>query len=87
MCKQLLRKFWIKRIVYCWSYRLHKLDTPEAFRTETILSSTPNKNENKLWKVHKKGGAHLQYVNYHYAKCEYKRMNTVGVTDYTNQHP
>ena len=29
-------------------------------------------------------GAHLQSVNNHYAKLEYKAMNTVGVTDYTN---
>ena len=30
------------------------------------------------------GGAYLQCVNNHYAKFEYKRMNSVGVTDYTN---
>ena len=30
------------------------------------------------------GGAHHQCVNNHYAKFEYKVMNTVGVTDYTN---
>ena len=29
-------------------------------------------------------GAHYQCVNNHYAKFEYKVMNTVGVTDYTN---
>ena len=33
---------------------------------------------------HKVEGAHLQCVNNHYAKFEYKGMNTVGVTDYTN---
>ena len=38
-----------------------------------------------LSNVHKIGGAHLQYVNNHYAKFEYKRLKTVGVTDYTNQ--
>ena len=37
-----------------------------------------------LWNVHKIEGAHLQFVNNHYAKFEYKGMNTVGVTDYTN---
>ena len=36
---------------------------------------------------HKTGGAHLQCVNNHYAKFEYKGMNTVGVTDYTNKAP
>ena len=33
------------------------------------------------------GGAHLQCVNNHYAKLEYKVMDTVGVTDYTNPTP
>ena len=32
--------------------------------------------------------AHFQCVNNHYAKFEYKVMNTVGDTDYTNlTHP
>ena len=30
------------------------------------------------------GGAHLQCVNNHYVQYGYKRMNNVGVTDYTN---
>ena len=30
------------------------------------------------------GGAHLQGVNNQYVKFEYKVMNTVAVTDYTN---
>ena len=29
-------------------------------------------------------GAHRQFVNNDYAKFEYKGMNTVVVTDYTN---
>ena len=34
------------------------------------------------------GGAYLQCVNNHYAKFNYKGMETVGVTYYTNQtHP
>ena len=37
--------------------------------------------------VYKIGGAHLQCVNNHFAKFEYKGINTVGVTDYTNQTP
>ena len=32
-------------------------------------------------------GAHLQWVNNHYAKFENKEMEAVGVTDYTNQTP
>ena len=47
-------------------------------RWEKCLGSTPIKNEKKI------KGAHFQYVNIHYAKFEYKGMNTVGVTDYTN---
>ena len=30
------------------------------------------------------GGAHHQCVYNHYVKFEYKVMNTVGATDYTN---
>ena len=37
--------------------------------------------------MHKIGGAHLQCMSNHYAKFEYKGMQTVGVTDYTNQTP
>ena len=31
--------------------------------------------------VHKMGGVHVQCVNSHYAKFEYKGIKTVGVTD------
>ena len=41
----------------------------------------------KSLNVYKIGGAHLQCVNNHYAKFEYKGMPTVGVIDYTNQTP
>ena len=37
--------------------------------------------------VYKILGTHLQCVNNHYAKFQYKRMKTVGVTDHTNQTP
>ena len=37
--------------------------------------------------MHKIEGAHLQCMNNHYAKFEYKGMKTVGVTDNTNQTP
>ena len=36
---------------------------------------------------HKIRGAHLQCVNNHYEKFEYKGINTVGVSDYTNLAP
>ena len=39
--------------------------------------------ETYLLKVQEMRGAHFQCVNNHYAKFEYKVMNTVGVTDYT----
>ena len=37
--------------------------------------------------MHIIGGAHVQFVNNHYAKFECKGMTIVGVTDYTNQTP
>ena len=40
-----------------------------------------------LSNVHKVRGAHLQCMNNHYAKFEYKGMKTVGVTDYANLAP
>ena len=42
------------------------------------LSSTALKTRKYLLNVHKMGGAHHQCVNNHYAKFEYKGMNTVG---------
>ena len=53
-------------------------------RWEKCLSSTPIKNMKIMKQFHKIGGAHLKFVNNHYAKYEYKGMNTVGVTDYTS---
>ena len=38
----------------------------------------------KILNVHKMGVANLHRVNNHYAKFEYKEINTVGVTNYTN---
>ena len=40
-----------------------------------------------LSNVLKIGDAHLQCVNNHYAKFEYKGMKTIRVTDYTNLTP
>ena len=37
--------------------------------------------------MHKIESAHLQFVNNHYVKYEYKGMKTAGVTDYTNYPP
>ena len=45
--------------------------------------NTHQKCEKTMKQSHKIEGAHLQCVNNHYAKFEYKGMNTVGVTDYT----
>ena len=39
------------------------------------------------WNVHKKEGAYLQCMNNHYAKFEYKWMNTVGVKFTQTRHP
>ena len=62
------------------------LAPPKHFRWGKCLSSTPLNNEKQWWNV-LVVGAHLQYVNAHYAKFEWKGMNTVGVTDYTNLAP
>ena len=57
---------------------------PKHVGRKKCQSSTLVKNGKKyLFNVHKIK-AHLQCVNNHYAKFEYKVMNTVGVTDYTN---
>ena len=40
-----------------------------------------------LSNVHTLDGAHLQCMNIHYAKLEYKRMKTIWVTDCTNMTP
>ena len=64
--------------------RLHKLGTPKHLGRKKCLSSTPVKMGKIFIKVHKMEGAHLQCVNNHYAKFEYKVMNTLGITDYTN---
>ena len=69
-----------------WKYRKHKPDTLLAFYRKKCLSSRPKKWK-RSWNVYKIRGAYLQCMNDHYAKFEYKRMKTVGVTDYTNQTP
>ena len=51
---------------------------------EKMSKSNSPKNKKYLLNVHKMGGVHHQCVNNHYAKFEYKVMNTVGVIDYTN---
>ena len=58
---------------------------PKHFERKKMSRFKTPKNEKKYsWNVHKIEGAHLQCVNNHYAKFEYKGMKTVGVTDYTN---
>ena len=51
---------------------------------KTCLSSTYLKNEKKIMRCSHNVGAHLQYVYNHYAKFEYKGLNTVVVTEYSN---
>ena len=72
MCEQSLCKVCLTR---------HPLSISDG---KKCLSSTPVKNGKKLINMHKIDGAHFQCVNNHYVKFEYKGMNTVGVTDYTN---
>ena len=56
---------------------------------DVIMSKfNTSKNITKiLSNMQQKGGAHLQCVNNHIAKFEYKGMKTFRVTDYTNQIP
>ena len=70
----------------CWSFRLYTPDTPLGI-SDGKKRSTALKIQNYLSNVHLIGGAHLQCMNNHNAKFEYKGMKTVGVTDYTNQTP
>ena len=51
---------------------------------KNVLSSTPVKIGKYLSNVHKMEGTNLQCMHTHYAKFEYKAMETVWVTDYTN---
>ena len=48
--------------------------------------NTPQKWK-KIMKRAQIGGAHLQYVNNHLAKFEWKGIKTFGETDYTNLVP
>ena len=50
---------------------------------KNVLFQHPSKMRKKIVCAQKKG-AHYQCVNSHYAKFEYKGMNAVGITDYTN---
>ena len=67
---------------------LHKLGTPKMLRTDEqtgkMSKFNRQQNEKKMKQIHNIRGAHLQCLNNHYAKFEYKGMNTVGVTDNIN---
>ena len=88
ICEQSLGKVWLKRNENSWSYRFHKLGTPKMLRTDGQTRKMSKFNTHQKWEkmkqYHKIWGAHLQCANNHYAKFEYKGMNTAGVTDYTN---
>ena len=58
--------------------------TPKHFGHEKMSKFNSSKNKKIFDKCAQMGGAHHQYVDNHYAKFQYKVMNTVGVTDYTN---
>ena len=63
------------------------LREPEGVPLSILRGKNLRSRPPKIGNVYKIVGAHLQYVNNHYAKFEYKRTKTVGVTDYTNQTP
>ena len=63
--------------------------TQTRYQLRISLGKMSKCNTRQKWKKYlldryKIGDAHLQCVNNHYAKFEYKVMKTVGVTDYTN---
>ena len=70
-----------KRYENYWSYRLHKPDTPYAFRMGRMCKFNTHQKRENINQMCTKKGSHLQCVNNHYAKFEYKGMKTVGVTD------
>ena len=79
-------KFKIFRDENYFSNILHKPDTFLAFYREKILSSRP-KNEKKIMKCVQNMMCTSSMCELSFAKFEYKRMKTVGVTDYTYQTP
>ena len=58
--------------------------SPKHFGWIKYLSQRDLKIRNYLSNVYKIGGAHVQCINYHYAKFKYQGMKTVGVTYYTS---
>ena len=65
------------------TYFTNKASPKHLGRKKMSKFNTQTKIEKYLLNVHKMVGAHLQCVYNHYAKFEYKVINTVGVTDYT----
>ena len=60
----------------------------QVFRKDKISKfNRPKKIRKYLSNVHKIGGAHVPYLNNHYANNENFRMKPFGSTDYTNQTP
>ena len=47
------------------------------------ITSTALEMRKYLSGVHKIVGTHVQRINNHFAKYEYKQTKTIGVTDYT----
>ena len=70
-------------------WKLLELQITQTRNPLSILrsSSRPQNEKKKSWNVYKIWGAHLQCVNNYYAKFEYKRKKTVGVTGYTIPTP
>ena len=78
-------KFEYKGINSLGSSRLLKLGTPSVSEGNNVYVQHPSTFLKKyLLNVHKIRASHLQCVNNHYAKFEFKEMTSVGVTDYTN---
>ena len=57
------------------------------FRKKNIQSSRPKKSKRKIMKCVQNKWCTSSMCANHYANFEYKRIKTVGVTDYTSQTP
>ena len=59
MYEKSLCKVWIYRNENCWSYNLHKPDTPYAFRMKKCLSPTPVKKWENIYEMCTKQEVHI----------------------------
>ena len=63
-----------------WELQITQTMTPSKhFEPKNVFKFKTPQND-FLWNVQKIGGAHIQWVNNHYAKFEYKGMKKLQIT-------